>query len=390
VRIGLFTNNYRPLVNGLASAVAGTAQALRRAGHRVVVVAPRYAGAAAEPDCLRVPGLRAPTHHAYVLPSPWSPAVARAVADLGLDVYHAQHPFLLGAAAARWARRAGRPLVFTYHTHYERYGHYCPGLARLAGRLALRRALRFAGRADLVVAPTPGVAARLRARGLRTPIAVIPTGVPLPPACPEEGWRARRAALELPAERPLCLSVGRLAPEKNQAFLLAAFARVAAALPDARLVLAGDGDDRPRLARLADRLGLAGRVRFLGAVPPERLAGYHQAADLFLFPSTSETQGLALLEAMAAGLPVVAVRSDAAQDLLGEDRGGVLAPEDADRYAAAVIALWRAPEWRRRAAHAARERAADYAPERCAAALLACYQDLLRRGPRVAAAPEGP
>ena len=173
MRIGLFTNNYRPLVNGLASAVAGTAQALRRAGHRVVVVAPRYAGAAAEPDCLRVPGLRAPTHHAYVLPSPWSPAVARAVADLGLDVYHAQHPFLLGAAAARWARRAGRPLVFTYHTHYERYGHYCPGLARLAGRLALRRALRFAGRADLVVAPTPGVAARLRARGLRTPIALV-------------------------------------------------------------------------------------------------------------------------------------------------------------------------------------------------------------------------
>ncbi|MFB3817477.1 MAG: glycosyltransferase [Candidatus Methylomirabilales bacterium] len=385
MRIGLFTNNYRPLANGLATAVWTTAQALRQAGHEVAVVAPRYGGEPPEAGCLRVPGLRAPTHHAYVLPAPWWPGTARAVRQLDLDIFHAQHPFLLGAAAARWARRAGRPLVFTYHTHYERYGHYCPGPGRLAGRLALRRALRFANRADLVVAPAPGVARMLRARGVRAPVAVVPTGVPpLPPAEPG-AWRAHRAALGLPADRPLCLSVGRLAPEKNQAFLLGAFARVLAAVPQARLVLLGDGDDRPRLAGLAGRLGLAGRVQFLGEVPHAATAAYYRAADLFLFASTSETQGLVVLEAMAAGLPVVAVRAEAAEDLLGRDEAGVLTAESEAAYARAVVELWQAPERRRRLAGRAREVAARFTPERCATALLACYAQARGARPRATA-----
>jgi glycosyltransferase involved in cell wall biosynthesis len=385
MRIGLFTNNYRPLANGLATAVATTAEALRHAGHQVAILAPRYGDDPPEAGCLRVPGLRAPTHHAYVLPVPWWPGIARTVRQLGLDVYHAQHPFLLGAAAARWARRAGRPLVFTYHTHYERYGHYCPGPGGLAGRLALRRALRFADRADLVVAPACGVARMLAARGLRAPVAVVPTGVPALPALEPEGWRRHRAALGLPEERPLCLSVGRLAPEKNQAFLLAAFPRVLVALPQARLVLLGDGDDRPRLTRLATRLGIAGRVHFLGAVPHAATAAYYQAADLFLFPSTSETQGLVVLEAMAASLPVVAVRSDAAEDLLGQDEAGLLTAEEEASYARAVVELWSAPERRAHQARRARAVAGRFTPGRCAAALVACYEEALRGRPRPAA-----
>lgn len=385
MRIGLFTNNYRPLANGLATAVGTTGEALRQAGHDVVVVAPRYGDDPPEAGCLRVPGLRAPTHHAYVLPAPWWPGTARVVRQLDLDVYHAQHPFLLGAAAARWARRAGRPLVFTYHTHYERYGHYVPGPGRLAGRLALRRALRFADGADLVVAPAPGVARLLAARGVRAPVVVVPTGVPsLPPPEPE-GWRRHRAALDLPDACPLCLSVGRLAPEKNQAFLLRAFARVLAALPQAHLLLLGGGDDRPRLAGLAGRLGIADRVHLLGEVPHAATTAYYQAAHLFLFPSTSETQGLVLLEAMAASLPAVAVRSDAAEDLLGQEGAGVLTAEDEAAYARAVVELWKAPERRRELARQARAVAGRFTPGRSAAALLACYERALRGRPRPAA-----
>ncbi len=379
MRIGLFTNNYRPLVNGLTTSVDTFACAFRRAGHAVTIVAPRYGTDGTDDgDVVRVPGLRAPTHHAYVLPFPRWPGLRQAVLARDLDVYHAQHPYLLGAATARWAREAGRPLVFTYHTRYDRYAHYIPGPARFIARLAVRRALRFAARADLVVAPSPSVARDLASQGLRTRVEVVPTGVPLPPPTTEDARHARRAALGLDVGSPLCLSMGRLAAEKNQAFLLHAFCRVLRELPTARLVLVGDGDDRARLTRLADDLGIRPEVCFVGAVSHERIGDYTSAADLFLFPSTSETQGLAALEALAGGLPVIAVASEAAADLLADRTAGVLCPEDPDAFAASVLTLWATPERRRAMASAARRVAARYAPEVGAAKLLGLYQELRR------------
>jgi len=379
MRIGLFTNNYRPLINGLATSVEGFAHALRRAGHAVTVVAPRYPGSAGEePDVLRVPGLPAPTHHAYVLPMTWSPGVGRAIAALRLDVFHAQHPTLLGAAAARWARRSQRPLVFTYHTYYDRYAHYIPGPSRLVARMAVRQATAFANRADLVIAPGPSVAKALRAQGVRSSIAIVPTGVTLLGATEEGGRIRRRQALGLKDGTPLCLSVGRLAREKNQAFLLTAFAAVLRRLPAARLLLVGEGDDRPRLEKMTGDLGMGGSVQFVGAVPHERVGDYYLAADLFLFPSISETQGIVVLEAMAAGLPVVAVASDAAADLLGDSDAGVMSPEDWPEFAGTVGDLWGQPERRRAMAAAGRRIAAGYAPDACAAKLLDLYREVIR------------
>ena len=386
MRIGLFTNNYRPLVNGVATSVDTFACAFRNAGHRVTIVAPRYpTGARDDGDIVRVRGLRAPTHHAYVLPASRWPGLRQAVLARDLDVFHAQHPYLLGAAAKRWSRETVRPLVFTYHTRYDRYAHYIPGPARLVARLAIRGALRFAEMADLVIAPAPSVARDLAARGVRTPVEVIPTGVPLTPSMADEARSARRLELGLAAGDLLCLSVGRLAREKNQAFLLHAFSRVIRELPTARLVLVGDGDDRPHLARLAEDLGIRPRVDFVGSVPHERIADFTSVADLFLFPSTSETQGLAALEALAGGLPVIAVTSEAAADLLADKPAGVLCPEDPDAFARCVLTLWAMPERRRTMASAARRVAARYAPEVAAATLLGLYQELCRnRHPAIA------
>ncbi len=379
MKIGLFTNNYRPLANGLATSVETFAQAFRRAGHAVTVVAPRYPGV---PDCeegvLRVRGVRAPTHHAYVLPMAWWPGVARAVADLGLDVFHAQHPLLLGRAADHWARRAKRPLVFTYHTHYDRYAHYVPGPSRLVARLAIRQAAAFADRADLVVVPGPAVVRTLRAQGVQSRVAIVPTGVPLAVNDAEPHRMACRQALGLHEGSPLCLAVGRLAKEKNQAFLLSAFTRILRDLPTARLVLVGDGDDRPRLERLAHTLGISGRVRFVGGVPHEAVGDYYRAADLFLFPSTSETQGIVVLEALAAGLPVVAVTSDAAAELLADGQAGTVSAEEPVAFAGSAVELWEEPERRRAMAEAGRQIAARYAPDACAARLLDLYEEVVR------------
>jgi 1,2-diacylglycerol 3-alpha-glucosyltransferase len=390
MRIGLFTNNYRPLVNGLATSVDTFARAFRHAGHTVTIVAPRYvAGDPSDDDVLRVPGLRAPTHNAYVLPLPRWPGLKKAVRARGLDVYHAQHPYLLGAAAERWAREADRPLVFTYHTRYERYAHYIPGPTRLIARLAIQRACRFAELADLVIAPTHSVARELATRGVQTPVEVVPTGVSITPPSTDTARGACRAALGVGGGSPLCLSIGRLAREKNQAFLLHAFSRMIRELPAAQLVLVGDGDERTRLTCLADDLGIRPRVHFAGSIPHERIADYTSAADLFLFPSTSETQGLAALEALAGGLPVVAVTSEAAADLLTDESAGVLCPENPTAFAGCVLTLWANPERRRAMAAAARRVAAQYTPGATAARLLSLYQDLCgsRRSAAVPARP---
>ena len=377
MRIGLFTNNYRPLVSGLATSVDTFAQAFCRAGHHVTIVAPRYgAGRDEDADVVRVPAVRAPTHHAYVLPVPVWPGVRWAVLGRCLDVYHAQHPFLLGAAAARWAREAGRPLVFTYHTRYDRYAHYVPGPARAIGDLAVRRAIRFAAMADLVIAPTPSVARELRALGVYTSVEIVPTGVRLAMP-PRDGNGISLLRHGLKDGNPVCLSVGRLAPEKNQAFLLRAFRLALHDVPTAQLVLVGDGDERRRLERLASDLEIRARVTFVGSVTHAQVVEYAGAADLFLFPSTSETQGLAALEALAAGLPVVAVASEAAQDLLREGDVGVLSPEEPAAFARCIIALWKAPERRAAMALAARQVAARFDPETCAARLLHLYGELI-------------
>ena len=377
MRIGLFTNNYRPLANGLVTSIDTFAQAFRRAGHQVTIVAPRYHNTPSDPDTvLRVPGFRAPTHHAYVLPIPWWPGIRQAVARLDLDVYHAQHPFLLGAAAARWAHRANQPLVFTYHTRYDRYAHYVPGPSRIVATMALRRALAFAQRADLVIAPTPSVARDLCTLGVRTPIEIVPTGVTLPTTDGTDRRTSRRL-LGLDDGNPLCLSVGRLAKEKNLAFLLHGFHHIVRALPAARLVLVGDGDERLALERLARDLGVRPSVRFVGAVPRERVVEYTRAADLFLFPSKSETQGLAALEALAAAVPVVAVASEAATDLLQGESAGVLCPEDPKAFAEAVTTLWAAPDRRLAMADAGRRLAVRFTPEASAATLLDLYAELL-------------
>lgn len=379
MNIGIFTNNYRPLPTGLATSIDAFADFFRGRGHRVVVFAPRYRGPASpEADVVRVPAVGAPTATPYALPLPGAGGVGRRADEAGLDLVHVQHPFLLGVAGARVARRRGLPLVFTYHTRYECYGHYAPGPASLAGALARWRSLAFANRADLVVAPAPSLAALLRGRGVRRPVAVVPTGVPVPPESRWSRARARRR-LGLGNEGPVLLYLGRLAREKNPLLVLEAFGRIRRRFPDACLLLVGFGGERRRLESRAAALGIGRQVLFTGAVPHRTTALYHRAADLFLFPSVTETQGLVVLEALACGTPVVAVRSPAAVDALGEE-GGRLVEPGADAMAEAAVDLLADPPARADLEERGRARAREFSPERSGEMLLALYRRLVEGG----------
>src|SRR5262249_31216103 len=151
------------------------------AGHQVVVIAPRMAGAASAPGVVRVPAVPAPTYPDFALPLPLTPGWARRIAALDLDGFHAQHPFLLGRAARPPARplrrRRARPLVFPSTPPDDNYPPHAPLPPRLAARQALAWTTRYANQAALVTAPSAALAARLRAQGVRRPTVVLPTGV---------------------------------------------------------------------------------------------------------------------------------------------------------------------------------------------------------------------
>jgi 1,2-diacylglycerol 3-alpha-glucosyltransferase len=364
------------MLGGVSTAVETVREVLERLGQHVTVVAPHMRGAQpSRAHVVRVPAVPAPTYPDFSLPLPVAPPLQRRLEACAFDIFHAQHPFLLGRTALRLARRSGRPVVFTYHTLYDKYSHYVPLPRAVVARAAVTWSRRFANAADLVIAPSAALATRLREHGVRRPIEVLPTGVDLERWRPGDRESARRR-LGLPAGSSLLLYVGRLDREKNLGLLLDAFARIASRHPSARLVMVGRGTQADALAAQVARWGLGARVRFAGGVPAADLVPYYQAADVFVFTSTTETQGLAVLEAMATGLPVVAVRASGIEEAVADGVSGLLVPEHAEAVAAGVDGLLRDPDLAAKLAGGARDAAAPFAASTLGARLLGLYARL--------------
>ena len=378
MRVAIFTNNYLPMRGGVTTAVETLRRGLEALGHHAWVFAPWFStGPADPPFVFRYASLPAPTYPDFHLPVPFSARLARTVRDLGIDIFHAQHPFLLGGTARRLALRLGRPLVFTYHTRYEKYAHYVPLRRDWVESAAIRWSCTFADTADLVIAPSAKIRDTLRERGVRAPMEVVPTGIELDRFTPGDR-SASRATLGLPAEDPVLLYVGRLDREKSVERLLAAFEQVAVVLPTARFVLVGQGTQDGSLREQARRSPAGDRIEFRGVSPREALPPYYQAADLFLFASETETQGLVLAEAAACALPSVAVGASGVDEVVVNGETGILTKADSRELADAAIGLLLDPERRASMGEKARALAErEFSARRQVRRVAALYEALL-------------
>lgn len=379
MRIGLFTDSYRPYVSGVVRSIETFTAELSGLGHEVFIFAPAYPDhGRREGNVFRFLSLPAPVRNGFRLGVPLSLRVRGTVAALGLDLIHAHSPFLMGHLGARCARHAGLPLVFTYHTLYHEYAHYVPLLPAVARGVALRWSLAFCNRSDLVIAPSPSIRTFLRTHQVRTPIEVVPTGIfPERFRGRDPGWLRRRFALP---EGPVLLYGGRLAREKSLPYLLRAFSRLREAVPAAHLVLVGDGPIAAELRRLAQDLGIASSVTFTGQMVDEDLYNCYAGADVFVFPSVKETQGIVILEAMAAGLPVVARDAFGTRDVIDEGRDGFLCRGGEEDFARLVARLIKDPVLRREMGRAARRKAERLSARAMARRLAAVYEELLGGG----------
>lgn len=382
LRIAMFSESYLPRISGVTHSLSATADALRALGHRVLVAAPRYPGHRdSDPDVIRFPSIRTPQEPDFPLALPYSPAAWRRLEEARLDIVHAHTPFLMGAAAARLARRLRVPLVFTHHTLYDEYVHYAPFVSRRVSAPAVRAYVRrYANRCQAVVAPSRMVASRLRAQGVTARIECIPTAA----LAPDIGARSEiarvRRDLGIPAGRPIIVTLSRLAREKSVDLVLAAFAALRSTHP-AVLVVVGGGPEEGALRELAADLRIAGEVVWTGLLPHTRALDCVAAGDVFLYASQTETQGLVVAEAMALGLPVVAVGAGGVADAVRDGETGFLTAADPAALAARVRLLLDEPSRAQAMGHAGRAASAAFTVPAMAAQLMALYESLLVPSP---------
>lgn len=346
MHIAYFTNFYLPVVNGVARSVQSFREALTQMGHNVFVFAQEDDYEDHEPFIFRYPSLRLPLPVDIPTALPVSAFVDQLIPKLKLDIIHTHHPVLLGQTAAAKARDYNLPLIFTFHTQYHEYTHYVPFSQEQVQEFLKNRVIHwlreYMRKCQHIIIPSESMRSILvRDYGLVDRFTVIPTGIDITPYKKADG-AGIRAGWNWGDDKVI-VSAGRLAEEKNWATLLEAFAIAQKTHPNLRLVLLGDGPQKEALHRLAGELEISERVTFVGKVPFEEIPNYLKAADLFSFASVTETQGLVTLEAMAAGLPVVAVDASGTRDILENGKQGLLTQNDANDLAGGILKVVESP-----------------------------------------------
>ncbi|MDI3547019.1 MAG: 1,2-diacylglycerol 3-alpha-glucosyltransferase [Halanaerobiales bacterium] len=338
MRIGFFTDSYKPYMSGVVKSIDLFTAELLKLGHDVYIFAPNYPDAERKKNVYRFKSVPAPTNPGFRLAIPISNRVVQEVKELRLDIIHTHSPFLMGWLGRYVARKLDLPLVFTYHTLYEEYAHYAPVGKELARRLAIKYSRDYCQSCDLVIAPTKFVEKVLKDYQITTRLKTVATGIDLTPYRENDASWVREK-YQIHDKEKVLLFVGRLGQEKNVTFLLKAFRKVLDSITNVRLLLVGDGPERGRLERMVEQISLNDKVIFAGRQEPVKVVDYYLASDLFVFPSITETQGLVTLEAMAGGLPVVAVNAAGSTVMVDDGFNGLLVKADQYLFAEAVIEL---------------------------------------------------
>lgn len=371
LRVGVFTNNYLPFIGGVPISIERLRRGLHALRDSVLIVAPRYKDQPKNEDnVLRVPSLLAMGEkREFRLANIFLKRIRTRLKIFQPDVIHLHHPFWLGSLGLYIGRWLKVPVIYTYHTRLEHYAHFVPLPGKLFRNLISHALIkRFANKCDAVIVPTYSTEEYLRMIGVKSPTFVQPTGIEYQrfQEVSDEDVSRLRESLDLQDET-VFISVSRLSNEKNIDFMIDAVdaLRQRSDRPF-RFLMIGEGHQRDRLQQRIDELDLNQHFTLVGAVPPEDMATWYHLGDAFLFASKSETQGMVILEAMAAGLPVVAVRSSGIDDVVRQDFNGFKTPEKQDQWCEKVQLLLEDEALRNKLAANALTFAADYSVEQFA------------------------
>ena len=377
----MMTNTYLPHVGGVARSVSTFAEEYLKLGHKVLVLAPEFDGpplSRRQASIVeRVAAMQNFNGSDFSVRFPLATALSGRLDAFEPDIIHAHHPFLLGDSALRIGASKNVPVVFTHHTRYEDYTHYVPFDSPTLKEIAVNLSTQFANLCDGVIAPSESIAKLIRKRGVETPVAVVPTGVDVAGFAGGDGARARRR-FKIPPRAFVVGHTGRLAPEKNLGYLAKSVALFLKQAPEARFLVVGGGPSEEDIRKICAEHGVADRLIMAGKQTGRPLHDAFKAMDVFAFASFSETQGMVLAEAMAAGVPVVALKANGVVEVVRDGRNGFLLPARSSpkKFAECLAKLHAAPALRRRFGRRATATAREFSKERCAALAIEVYEKI--------------
>ncbi len=340
MHIAHFTNTYKPNVNGVVRSVSTFREGFVRLGHQVFIFCQQADDFEdPEPFIFRYPAFKIPGFD-YSAAVPVSRFVDKLLPSLHLDVIHSNHPSLLGDAAANYAEKYNLPLVFTFHTRYVEYAEgylsNIPFAKEFVEGQLIDSIGKYMRRAQHIITPSDSIKDSLaQYAGINERVTTIPTGIDFERFQEADG-QAVRKKYDL-GNKKVLVTISRLSEEKNVKTLLKAVKEVMDARDDVLLLVIGDGPQRSELEKFASDIGIGQRVIFSGLVPFEAVPDHLKAGDLFIYSSITETQGLVTAEAMATGLPVVAVAATGTSDTVEDGVQGILTPNDSSALAQAAL-----------------------------------------------------
>ncbi|MDH4330271.1 MAG: glycosyltransferase [Candidatus Moranbacteria bacterium] len=380
MNIAIFTNNYLPNPYGVTTSIESFRRQFEKMGHKVYVFAPQSKGYEDEnKNVFRFPSIDWKYKIKIPFPIPYSSEMDEIIDGLDLDIIHSQHPNLLGQVAKKWAKKKEIPLVFTWHTLYDKYTSYIPLIPHEAvAKWAIDNAVEYSNECDQVIVPTKSIEKLIQKWGVTNKnIADIPTGVDTETFQNPDGEKVRKK-YGIADDEILLFSASRLTDEKNIIFLLRSVIQVLKDNNNVKFILGGEGYLEEEIKDIISDNGLREKIILTGLIDRGELKDYFGAADVFVYASQSETQGSIISEAMHSGLPVVTVDSTGSCDLIKHEKTGILVECDREKFSSAVNQLVKDENLRESLGKKAKEISQEkYTDKVCAEKMIEVYRELI-------------
>lgn len=410
MKIAMFTDAYFPRINGVAVSVRSYAESLTKLGHDVMVVCLEYSEEQQRSsffdekssdkmspfEVVRIPSTRTNfSKEDRMVRIDKCNRIKKVLDKFHPDVVHINSEWTIGYFGAWYAHHRNVPFVFTFHTMWEDYlANYVPFLPKFSLRKIGRSVVKYyLKRADVIIAPTKRIASVVREYGIEKDVDILPTGIPddkVKYSVPRSFQISSRLYKKFPhlKGKRLLLFVGRIVKEKNLPFLFDVLETVRLSMPKTALLFVGGGPFLEELEELSEKRGLSGSVAFTGYMKSEDLMYFYRLSHVFVFPSKTETQGLVTVEAMLAGLPVVAIGEMGTVDVMQGDNGGFMVPDDVSMFASKVVSLLRDQNLRKRKSREAVEWGGKWRISSLTPRLVDCYEKAVRIGGGTVPGPE--
>lgn len=382
MRIAFFTNCYKPLVNGVVTSISSLKEAYERKGHEVYIFAPRVEDYLdQEKNVFRYRSVNITSKVKYPLPIPLSFRAKKVITEFNPDIVHFHHPFLLSSPAIMYGRKLGIPKILTIHTQYEQYAYYVSPIPERVTHEAIKMIIsNLAYKTDCITTPSASMKKIIENYGIKNRIEVIPNAIHL--ISFKEDDELKRAEIKkkynLKENDKIVLFVGRVASEKSIDKIIKALAIIKKRnINKVKLLIVGGGKAMDELKQLARTLKVEEDVIFAGTVSYEEIQHYYKMAYVFTIASTTETFGIVTIEALASGVPVVAVKAPGAADILTDAVDGLLVDDNVEKIANALEKIIKEPELREKLSQGALKTSEKYSINTISEVMLNLYREVI-------------